>query len=187
MTFNLISPGVYIIGTFGPFQDTVRIFLLQHESECIIVELPPLGEDDFKPWIQLKKYITSNDLKLKFITASHEHWDHFYIYPEFHQEFPDVPIIVSSRFFEGEIDVYITPNDISAERIKDPSIVKKKTPIYCFKGRSFETEISGEPLYIFSTPKHSWGDLSIIFRGSMISGDWWLGPGDPNPNKIPLL
>ena len=41
-------------------------------------------------------------------------------------------------------------------------------------------------MYLIKTPKHSWGDISIIYRGTMITGDWWLGPGDPNPNRIPL-
>ncbi len=68
----------------------------------------------------------------------------------------------------------------------EQSISKRGIPIYCFDTKIFETDLAGEPLYLIQAPKHSWSDTMIVFRGSMITGDWWLGKGDPNPNKIPL-
>ena len=54
-----------------------------------------------------------------------------------------------------------------------------------FSDDVYETNIEGEPLYLIHAPKHSSSDVMIVFRGTMITGDWWLGWGDPNWNKVP--
>jgi hydroxyacylglutathione hydrolase len=53
-----------------------------------------------------------------------------------------------------------------------------------FTGEMYETDIEGEPLILMSAPKHSSSDVMIVYRGTMITGDWWLGWGDPNVNTI---
>lgn len=187
MEFLEIANGIHLVGTFGPFKDKVRMFLLRNGLECAVVELPPIdNKKDPNPWELVSEYIKKHNLTLRFITASHGHWDHFYIYPEFHQCFPTVPIIISAGFLEKQIVQFITARDLKPNFRVKPSIYKKNVPLYCFNERIFETHLAGEPLYLIKTPKHSWGDISIIFKGAMITGDWWLGPGDPNPNRIPL-
>ncbi len=140
-----------------------------------------------RPWDLIGEYITQEHLLLKFGCATHDHWDHFSIYPQFHKRFPDVPIIVHRSFFPGEwIAQFITPEDIAREAPRTTFLVQNGTPIYCFQGLSFETNLAGEPLYLVHAPKHCQTDTIVLFRGFMITGDWRLGPGDPNPNKVPI-
>jgi len=154
----------------------------------MILEMPDLSDDDpFISWERIDKYINQEHLKLKLMTATHVHGDHFNTYPQFNKKFPNIPIIVNPLFFrEVTISNFITPRDIWHSHSLKPSYFLKDIPIYCFEGKSFETDLSGEPLYLLRAPKHSWSDTLILFRGTVITGDWWLGPGDPNPNRIPI-
>ncbi len=140
-----------------------------------------------RPWDSIGEYVEENHLHLKFGTATHDHWDHFFIYPQFHNRFPNVPIIAHESFFPGEeLAHFITPEDINKGEYQTASLIRNGTPIYCYKEPNIETDLAGEPLYLLHAPKHSLTDTMVIFQGSMIAGDWWLGPGDPNPNKVPL-
>lgn len=190
MVFDYIAPGIQLLGRFGRLE--TGIWLFRYNSECMILEMPDTSKNDpFKnPWERIANYIQSENLQLKFLTATHVHTDHFDTFPKFHEQFPNVPIIVNRFFFiNSPISDFITAKDLNNLKVLidiKPSIIFKKTPIYCFKDKKFETHLDGELLYLIHAPKHSRSDTMIIFRGSMISGDWWLGPGDPNANQIPI-
>lgn len=175
-----------MVGQFGRLK--TGIWLIRHNDECAILELPDLHDDDpFCSWEKISEYIEQEHLNLKFITATHNHGDHFDTYPQFYKTFPEVPIVVNPQFFQKRsISDFIGCDDLyNAHSIKSATI-KKGVPFYCFKGNYFEVDLGGEPMFLLPTPKHSWSDTMVVFRGSMITGDWWLGPGDPNPNQIPI-
>jgi hydroxyacylglutathione hydrolase len=44
-----------------------------------------------------------------------------------------------------------------------------------FDGDFWRGYLGGEPIYLIHAPKHSPGDLLIIFKGAMITGDWYIG------------
>jgi len=154
----------------------------------MILEMPDSSDNDpFQSWEKIGEYIKSEKLRLKFMTATHNHSDHFSTHPQFHKRFPDIPIVVNPYFFrKRSLIEFISAEDLESGYNQEPSTIHKGVPICCFKGELFETHLGGEPLYLIQAPKHSWSDTLIVFRGTMITGDWWLGPGDPNPSQIPV-
>ncbi len=185
MPFNDIAPGIQLASMFGG----TGIWFLRFGVECAIVEMPGTAKREHasRPWNLIGEYIEREHLQLKFSCATHDHWDHFSIYPQFHDRFPDAPIIVHQSFFPGEaLTQFFTPENIAKRSLGKASLMRGGTPIYCFQGKSFETNLFGEPLYLIHAPKHCPTDMMVIFRGSMITGDWWIGPGDPNPNNVPF-
>ncbi len=187
MTFDFIAPGIQLVGRFGRLK--TGIWLLKYKSECMLLEMPDQSDKDpFRnPWDRIAKYIEQENLHLKFMTATHSHTDHFDTYPNFHNRFPKVPIVVNRLFFHKyNLISFIKPEDLDIIGNINASIEIEGVPIYCFNEKCFETNLEGEQLFLIRAPKHSWSDTMVIFRGCIISGDWWIGPGDPNRNMIPL-
>jgi hypothetical protein len=155
----------------------------------MILEMPDRHKDDpFKSWEKLAHYIEDEGLHLRFITATHDHGDHFDTYPQFHQQFRKVPIVVNDIFLTRrgvKPSHTIKPKDLQSIDTVKPSMTSKGVPLYCYH-ETFETDLAGEPVYLVHAPKHSLTDQMTIFRGCMITGDWWLGPGDPNKNRVPI-
>ncbi len=183
--FTDIAPGIQLACMYGG----TGIWFLRYGIECAIVELPGIARRDpaNRPWDTIGEHIDKEGLHPKFITATHDHWDHFSIYSQFNKRLPKVPIIVHRSFFPIErLARFITPEGIAKGAPGPASVIHGGTPIHCFEGQSFATDLTGEPLYLIHAPKHCPTDTMVIFRGSMITGDWWLGPGDPNPNKVPI-
>lgn len=189
MTFGEIAPGIVLVERFGSigWDGKCGIWLLYDDSDCIIIEMPRyLKTDPINPWDSIDAYIKEKGLKLRFITASHHHWDHFYhpTYSQFYQKFK-MPIIVHQSYFaDRSIKSFIAPYQLNAHDTIPPSTIEKSTPIFCFKEKCFECYLGAEPLYLIHSPKHCHTDTMIIFRGTMITSDWHIGPGDPNVNSV---
>ncbi len=186
LLFEEISPGIELFGKFGALE--TGIWLLHHNSEAVLLEMPLIEKNEKQfPFQQFKDFLTRNNINLMFITATHNHQDHFGALDLFHSKFPDTPILVSQSFFiKKNITQFASLEDLKKIKNIEPSIIVDDVPIFCFKEHIFELKIGGgEPMYLVSTPKHSLSDVMIIFRGCMISGDWWLGKGDPNTNRVP--
>jgi len=185
MVFENVNPGIQLVEQFG--QLNTGIWLLSHHNEGVILEMPDYSEEErFDPWQKLDEYIMEHNIYIKFSTATHNHTDHFSTFPQFHEEFSEIPIVVNSNFFRNfAISKFISAEDLESDVEVEPSIFVKNVPVYCFKEQVFQTHLSGEPLYLIKAPKHSWSDTIVIFRGTMITSDWWIGKGDPNKNNIP--
>lgn len=186
-----IAPGIHLLGTFGLGQ--TGIWLLRHEDECAILEMPPTTDDDpdAAPWETLDDVMDEEGLYLKFITATHQHPDHFDAFAEFYYQFDESPVLVHASFFEDELDVsdsrMFAPADLDEGTLamRPPTLEWADVPVYCYENDVFETHLAGEPLFLIHAPKHSLTDVLVVFRGCVITGDWWLGPGDPNWNAVP--
>lgn len=180
-----MAPGIFLVERFGYLK--TGIWLFRNGYECMILEMPDLNkEDPFTSWDQIAHYIQEQGLILKFMTATHNHSDHFSTIPQFYTHFPKSPIVVNSYFFKrANLQNFITPSQLESKNFPQASIINNGVIIFCFQEEIFCTNLDAEPLYLIRAPKHSWSDTLIVFRGTMISGDWWLGPGDPNNNKIP--
>lgn len=190
-----IASGVYLAGRFGEFQ--AGSWILVNGNEAVIVEMPHY-DDKIKnnPVNILKNFVSRYNLKIKFITATHNHGDHIFSINKFHRAFPEIPIIFHSSFISDRCQLpsdieYITPQKINPSLkmtyLTDDQNYEALSPIplYLFNSAIFAFPISGEYLYLIYAPKHSYSDIMIIFRGTMISGDWWIGKGDPNWSNIP--
>lgn len=195
MVFEIIAPGIILIGRFGSLSTGVWIF--EHNLECVLLEMPDsnLKDTNTYSWEYAKQYIQQKKLQLLFMTVSHAHGDHIASYKEFHKAFPTTPIIWHKTFFENasyfgkqSLD-YLYSSDVILNAIKNekplkPSIIFEEVPIYCYKDDICSTDIGSEPFFMIHAPKHSRSDTMMIFRGCMISSDWHLGEGDPNKNRI---
>jgi flavorubredoxin len=194
--FQTLAPGIILVGHFGWLK--TGIWLLFHNKECMILEMPDFEPDENVkpiPWLLIQDYIQKEQLILKFMTCTHAHMDHVDSFKQFHNVFPDVPIIWHESFFKwgsyfGQKPLkkvynenFMKNNNFLLDK-NSVSIEHQNIPIYCWQGDFMETNLGGEVIYIVYVPKHSSSDTMIIFQGTMITGDWWWGPGDPNNNHI---
>ncbi|MBD3351435.1 MAG: hypothetical protein GF364_08105 [Candidatus Lokiarchaeota archaeon] len=194
--YKHVSPGIVLIGRYG-LLDT-GVWLFHHNQECAILEMPdinPKNNSHPKAWESVTYYIKEKKLNPKFITVTHAHRDHIDSFQRFHKAFQRIPILLHETFFKRgsyfrikKVSNVIQSNDLKdlIRKKREPSLIYQKVPIYCWRGRIFKTDIGGEVLFLVHVPKHSLSDTMLIFRGTMITGDWWLGPGDPNKNHIPI-
>ncbi|MHA1733496.1 MAG: hypothetical protein ACTSU5_16225 [Promethearchaeota archaeon] len=189
--FEEVSPGLKLVGRFGWSQ--TGTWLLEHGDECAVLEMPDVDEGDplQEPWNAIGEYVEERDLYLKFVTATHDHEDHFNTFFEYHDRFPEAPVLVNASFFDSFADVEVGPvygpRDLETGVLvtMEPSAEVEGVPVYCFEGPVFETHLDGEPLYLVSAPKHSLSDTLVVFRGCLVTASWWLGPGDPNYHNVP--
>lgn len=193
--FETMAPGVILVGKFGWLETGVWLF--RNNEECMILEMPDFDTEESttpSPWMLIQEYIQKENLRIKFMTCTHAHLDHIDSFKQFHVAFPNAPIVWHEKFFKWGSYLGFKPfkkaypeNFMQKEfnfENNPPSIVCQKVPIYLWQGDCLETSLGGEPLFILHVPKHSNSDTMIIFRGTMITGDWWWGPGDPNNNKV---
>jgi hydroxyacylglutathione hydrolase len=162
-----VAPGVIVCMAEDQLCGT---WILHHGKSCFIVETPPRAIDgDTVPAELVNQCIKDNGFIPVGLTITHGHWDHvdgIDKYWDVLADFPTAPLICH------ESVINIAP--------------KLKTYFdTIFDDEIYETSIEGEPLYLIHAPKHSLSDAMILFRGTMITGDWWLGWGDPNWNNVP--
>lgn len=195
-TYKEIAPGIFLIGRYGVLK--TGIWILVDKDEAVIVEMPDLLPDKSdNPMGSIKDFLRSNKLNLRFITATHSHKDHFLSTGLFYRTFPNIPIVVHESFLFDSIpyrkfDYYVTACSLKRKTSR-PTLTanlitpynKNSFPLYLFKGIIFSYKLGREPLFLIHAPKHSSSDIMIIFRGTMISGDWWIGENDPNWNRVP--
>jgi glyoxylase-like metal-dependent hydrolase (beta-lactamase superfamily II) len=122
MMFQEIAPGIQLIGRFGIVE--TGIWILYHGKEAILLEMPGLlvrkGRIPFK---EIRTFLTENGLRLKFLTATHNHVDHFASVRFFHDNLPESPILVHKSFFHDKpVSVIYNEDQINQGRLETPSI-----------------------------------------------------------------
>ncbi|HUY01261.1 MAG TPA: hypothetical protein VMV49_16995 [Candidatus Deferrimicrobium sp.] len=163
-----VSPGIVLILADNQICGT---WLLIKGKSCMIVEIPPAGlnQKGVNPAELVLKYLQEHQLRPIGLTLTHHHWDHLDGLKDYRaklQEYMPFPWICHESIIRAKPSVRTYFNVI-------------------FQEETYELLVENEPLFLIHAPKHSESDVLIIFRGAMITGDWWLGDGDPNPNKIP--
>ncbi|MBN2152234.1 MAG: MBL fold metallo-hydrolase [Candidatus Lokiarchaeota archaeon] len=162
-----VAPGIVVVNE----EDQICATWILHQGRsCFVVEMPPKAVDGYTiPAELVLRCIEERGLTPVGLVFSHAHWDHIdgvATYWDALTDFPEMKLICHESAIE------IAP--------------KLKTFFdTVFSDDAYETNIEGEPLYLIHAPKHSASDLMIVFRGTMLTGDWWLGWGDPNPGKVP--
>ena len=166
-----------MVGRYG--NPPCGTWLLCHNGECALVEMPPFFKKDCRPIEPVKKFIKDMGLSgPKYILSSHSHMDHTYSIFHYKAAFPQAEIIVHSSFLNDYfmrcfIYMYWTRNKrIYGEEIADNMGLFHKV----FSSDLYSLELGGEPLYLIYAPKHSYEDTMIVFKGAMITGDWVIGP-----------
>jgi len=163
------GPGFHILGRFG--YASCGCFLLEHMGESAIVETPVFGKSTGGPIRRIK----SLGFKPDFVLFSHSHSDHNDGMKAYSRAFPMARPLFHSSFKKDRGFMWRVGMTRWGQRGR----------LGEFTGRSVRLNLAGEPLFLIHAPKHSWTDVMIVFRGVMVTGDWWLGRGDPNPNGIP--
>ncbi|NMC06082.1 MAG: MBL fold metallo-hydrolase [Candidatus Lokiarchaeota archaeon] len=161
-----VAPGIIVAMAEDQLCGT---WILHNGKSCAIVETPPKEIDgETIPAELVARCIEERGLKPVLLTITHGHWDHcdgISTYWDVLTDFPDMKLVCHESTFD------VMP--------------KLKNFFESFSEEIYETSIDGEPLYLIHAPKHSISDVMVVFRGTMITGDWWLGWGDPNWNKVP--
>ena len=161
-----VAPGIVLLMA----DDQVcNSWVLVHGKSCFIVDTPPKADDGTSvPADLVYQYIEDNDLTPVGLTITHHHFEH---------------VDGVAGFWDN-----LSESD-SCKWICHESLIQHEPRLKLFFDTVFhepvfESNIEGEPMFLVHAPKHSLSDVLVIFRGTMITGDWWLGSGDPNLNHV---
>ena len=169
-----LSDGVLLLGRYGDFR--CGTFLLHHGGCAAVVECPPWRRAR-NPVNAVRRVARSrrHRRRVERILLTHAHLDHAGALAAFAAAFPEaLPTLHRSQIEDAGFRWIIRPTL--------PQGMKAEV----VDGDHVELALAGEPLHLIHAPKHSLHDVMVVFRGVLISGDWWLGPGDPNPSRVPL-
>ena len=146
-------------------------WLLYCGNEGMILEMPPKivskNYDYSIPAESVKKIARELNIAIKYLTISHNHWDHIDGWMDYLNRFESAIFIAHKAQLTREFNPRF-PNKV------------------IFQENEYMANLNGEPVHFIYAPKHSTSDVLIVFRGAQFTGDWWLGPEDPNPNKLPF-
>jgi glyoxylase-like metal-dependent hydrolase (beta-lactamase superfamily II) len=168
-----IAEGFIILKRYGSFKNAC--WILYNNGEGAIVEMPHFKRSEKSPPDKAKIFFKKNKIYPKYAFVSHSHWDHCYSLPLFRGKFPHTCFLAHNSFFSDPYMKYV---------LRTMSDKNCKYGLYdeVFYGDYWQGELGGEPIFIIYAPKHSYSDLMIIFRGAMITGDWYIGDiQDCNP------
>lgn len=161
MAARNVAPGFTILKRFGRFK--TACWVLHHGGEAALVEMPPHEPRERPPEAVAAGYLRRHKLKPKYAFLSHAHWDHSSAFGRFRQAFPRTRF-VGHRALAEDGTLWRVLGGLDPRRAFDE----------VFEGPMWSGDLGGEPLHVLYAPKHSWSDHLIIFRGAMITGDWYL-------------
>lgn len=160
---GMISDGVWSLGRFKPTR--CGSFLLAHGGEAAVLEMPPGSPRKRTAWNAARQLARTLGVKVRYLLVTHGHWDHANGYWGFRREFPRVPLVVHRSMVEGG---------------------PVHGPVRVFADGAAELRLGGEPLHLVHAPKHSWQDTLVVFRGTVCTGDWTLGPMPDCNGLVPV-
>lgn len=146
--------GIYLVGQFNWFR--TGCWLLVHNGEAAVLELPPSGRKELPPLEAVCQAVRYLSIKtVKYLLCTHAHYDHFSnrTLRELRAAFPEAQTCLQAEFRRH---------------------MGKSDGINYFDD-SLALNLGGEPLYLVHAPKHSRTDTFVIFRGIACTGDWELG------------
>ena len=163
---NIISEGIILCDA-----SCCGTWLLYYGNEGMILEMPPKMVNrnyvDSIPAESVKQIARELNVTIKYLAVSHSHWDHVDGWIDYLERFEKAVFIAHKAQLTREFNPKF-PNKV------------------IFQENEYLANLHGEPVHFIYAPKHSTSDVLIVFRGAQFTGDWWLGPGDPNPNNLPF-
>jgi hydroxyacylglutathione hydrolase len=167
-----IAEGITILKRYGSFKNAC--WILHNRGEAAVVEMPPYNkEKERAPWEATASFVKKNKLFLKYGFLTHPHWDHCNTLPYFRAAFPQTHFVTHHSFLMDSYYRYVLGN----VTIRNRWVPNRENQLFdqIFSSDIWQGNIGGEPVFIIHAPKHSYGDQLIIFKGAMITGDWYLG------------
>lgn len=156
------APGILMLGPYGPYRNAV--WLLVNEDEAALIEMPPYRvKRDARPWFAARRCLKKIGAQPKYGLLTHAHIDHCQNMMAFRKAFPTTCFVGHRSQVEDPLVGRLTgwrPFDVFDE---------------VFDGEILQLDLKGEPIYLVYAPKHSYSDMMIFYRGTAITGDWFLG------------
>ena len=167
-----VAPGITILKRYGAYQNAC--WLLQAGNEAAVVEMPMFKSKELPPHRRVEQYVRRRKLHLKYALLSHGHVDHCYSLPLFRNEFPKTRFVSHRAMVEDRHFVHLMARN---RFMPWHDWVEGRYRLFdeLFDGPLWTGTLGGEPIHMIYAPKHSYTDHLIIFRGAMITGDWFLG------------
>ena len=166
------GPGITILKRYGPYKNAC--WLLEAGDEAAVVEMPMFSGKERPPYQRVECYVRRRRLHLKYALLSHGHLDHCYSLPSFRRWFPHTRFVAHRSMVECSHFVQLMA--------RNPAMpwndwIEGRWHLFdeLFDGLLWSGTLGGEPLHVIYAPKHSYTDHLILFRGAMITGDWFLG------------
>lgn len=167
-----VAPGYTILKRYGPYKNAC--WILQNGGEAAVVEMPMFSPSEKPPYEKVRAFIKKRKLRLKYGIVTHGHVDHCKTLPEFRLNFPDTHFVTHRSMLEDRRFLAIMANNPRLPlRAWNNGSFKLFDEIY--PGPIWTGTLGGEPLHLIHAPKHSYTDQLLLFRGGMITGDWYLG------------
>lgn len=157
-----VADGFIMLDRFGSYR--TASWILYHRGEGVIVEMPPFYKNEEPPNKIAKRFFNENNIIPRYAFLSHAHWDHANSLKLFRNEFPNVSFVAHSSFLKDDYIKYVSKKGNNGKLFDE-----------IFKGKYWKGHIGGEPIYLIHAPKHSPTDLMVVFRGAVITGDWYIG------------
>lgn len=157
---TLAAPGIAKLGPFGPYNNSVWLFW--HKGEAAVCEMPPYRRGKERPpWSAVQSFLQERQLALKYAMISHAHFDHCQSLMRFRSTFPETEFVAHQ----------------SQANTRVVWRLSRGAPVFdtVFDGDLTMLALGGEPLILMHAPKHSHSDIFTVFRGTAMTGDWFLG------------
>ena len=163
--YQHLAPGILKLGPYGRHNNCVWLFI--NGEEAAVIEMPNYrAKKEAKPWLDAQELLEKVGAEAKYLLMSHAHIDHCQRLVEFRKAFPEASCV-------GHISQAFAP------LVGRLAWAAKKDPLDIFD-EVFEEEVrvlwlGSEPLILIYAPKHSQSDVLMLYRGSALTGDWFLG------------
>ena len=167
-----IAPGYTILKRYGPYKNAC--WVLENKGEAAVVEMPMYSSHEKPPHERLASYLRRRKLRLKYGIVTHGHVDHCKSLPQFRLQFPDTTFVTHRSMLEDRhfLKIMARNRHLPIQAWNEGSF-RLFDEIY--EGQLWTGFLGGEPIHLIYAPKHSYTDQLLLFRGAMITGDWYLG------------
>jgi hydroxyacylglutathione hydrolase len=167
-----VAPGFTILKRYGPYKNAC--WVLQHGKEAAVVEMPLFSASEKPPYERLASYLRRRKLHLKYALVTHGHVDHCKSLPQFRAHFPQARFVAHRSLLEDRSFLnMMARNPALPLRAWNEGSFRLFDEVY--DGPLWTGHLNGEALHLIYAPKHSYTDQLVLFRGGMITGDWYLG------------
>lgn len=151
-----------MLGPYGPYRNAV--WLLVNGNEAAAVEMPPYRpRRDARPWNAARRCLRKIGATLKYGLLSHAHMDHCLSLMAFRETFPEARFVGHRSQVESRLVARLS--GWRPHQVFD----------HVFDEETHVLDLNGEPILLIHAPKHSESDQMVIYRGTAITGDWFLG------------
>lgn len=167
-----IAPGFTILKRYGAYKNAC--WVLQNGNEAAVVEMPMFTSKEKPPYERLRSYLKRRKLRLKYGIVTHGHVDHCKSLPEFRLNFPEASFVTHRSMLQCQSFLRIMARN---RHLPLQAWNEGKFSLFddVFDGTLWSGHLGGEPIHLIHAPKHSYTDQLVVFRGAMITGDWYLG------------